>query len=77
VVAGLKAALRRLERKLGPRCEPGTCDWPYNTVIIEPGETVPDDALCCPRCGEPHVLVLHHVVVEANYRGPGIPGGAS
>jgi hypothetical protein len=65
----LVAAVRRMKR----------CDWPGNTVIVEPGEAVPPDAAVCPRCGRPHVLVVREEVVQVDDDGRPrpLPAGAS
>jgi hypothetical protein len=59
----LHALEQRNGRPDGP-CPGGT------TVIVEPGAPTPEDAATCPICGQPHVLIVEEVIVEAEGQTP-------
>jgi hypothetical protein len=73
---GLSQRLNSLERREGA-CRPEDC--PGGTTLIlshlegEAPPAVPADAPCCPRCGEPHVLVIKEVIVTARGADDGTP----
>jgi hypothetical protein len=73
----LRARLARLERDIGRRCKPEDCPGGVTLVLThgegEPPPEVPEDALACPLCGEPHVLILVEKIVTAPGAEPAPP----
>lgn len=55
----LKRLAKGLRRVPPDQCTGGT------TLIVGPGDRVPDNAARCPMCGEPHVLVIEEVIVSS------------
>jgi hypothetical protein len=61
----VRARLARLERRRsGPRFDPEDCPGATTWTVFD-DDPVPDDAPCCPLCGEPHVVrVIEEVVSD-------------
>jgi hypothetical protein len=60
--------VRRLEKQLGKAVAPEDCTWPGITHYFVDGEPEPDlsQGPVCPLCGQPHVLKIVEVIVDAD-----------
>lgn len=56
---------RRLDRLEAFRDDPDRCPGGFTLILPDNGRgDAPEDAACCPRCGDVHVLIVTEAVIE-------------
>lgn len=71
-MSALLARVKRLETMRVIGMDPDDCPRPETSILIRPGEAVPDDLPRCSVCGGVHVLEIVEETV-----GPALPGTES